>query len=391
MLQSTIFVLPYIARRRFLRRRLDTVERCILLPIGTTAPDEAKLSQAQQQSQALQAPLLLLHVLPTAIGADAVLPSEATARALLDALAFRFRSLGLQVQTLIRSGRPASTILDVARAYTARLIILGSTIRGRMPRALLGSIADAVIRNSPCPVLLVRSPGPPDPAQALLALDPPDLLVPRDLGLRLVEVSRIVGSATRVHELAANFRLLHPSADDEERFRGVLTAFIRGDDIPPVELYKFGFGYYVRDGHHRVAAARELGHKDIAARVTELAPLHDEAAEQAFYARRAFEQETGIDRIGAASGDSYGHLVNAIDAYRREHGLDSLPEAAGRWYETVYLPLRRRVRAQRQTQQVPGERPADVIARAAAWRQAEGERTGTWPSWDVALEREGTG
>lgn len=364
------------------------MDGCILLPLATATPDEAKLTQAKQQSQALQAPLLLLHVLPAAIGADAVLPSEATARALLDALAFRFRSLGLQVQTLVRSGRPAPTILEVARAHTARLIVLGSTIRGRLPRALLSSIADAVIRAAPCPVLLVRTPGPPDSADALLALDPPDLLAPRDLGQRLVELSRVVGSATRVHELGPNFRLLHPSVGDEARYRSLLAAMAHGDEIPPVELYKFGFGYYVRDGHHRVAAARELGHKDIAARVIELAPL-DDAAEQTFYARRAFEQETGLDRIGAASGDSYEHLVNAIDAYRRQQGLESLLEAAARWYETVYLPLRRRVRAQPLSQQIPGERPADVIARAAAWRQREGERTGTWPSWDQALEREG--
>ncbi|HEV7215879.1 MAG TPA: universal stress protein [Chloroflexota bacterium] len=362
---------------------------CILLPLGAMPPTEAKLSQAQQQSQALQAPLLLLHALSPALGKDDMSPGEASARAMLDTLAFRLRSTGLQVQTLIRSGRPATTILEVARAQSALLIILGSTIRGRIPRALLGSIADAVIRDSPCPVLLVRTPSPPEPAQALMTLDPPDLLAPRDLGERLVEVSRIVGSATRVHELDANFRLLHPSAGDEERYQGLHRALVRGDAVPPVDLYKFGFGYYVRDGHHRVAAARELGNKDIAARVTELAPFDDEAAEQAFYARRAFEQETGIDRIGAASSDSYGQLIDAIDAYRREQGLESLPEAASRWYETVYLPLRRQVRAQRQTPQVPGERPADVIARAAAWRRSEGERTGAWPSWDVALERAG--
>ncbi len=365
------------------------MEGCILLPLVAGAPNEVKVEVAQQQSRALAIPLLLLHVLPAgAIGADAVSGTEATARATLDALAFRLRALGLQVQTLIQSGRPAATILGVATAHHARLIILGNTVRGRMPRALLGSIADAVIRDTPCPVLLVRADSPPDTGQALLRLDPPDLLAPRDLGRRFVEVSRIVGSATRVHELDADFRLVHPSVGDQERHRGLLSAYVRGDDIPPVELYKYGFGYYVRDGHHRVAAARELGRKEIAATVTELA-LSDDAAEQAFFARRAFEQETGIDRIGAASVETYGHLVAALEAYRREQGLASLTAAAERWYETVYRPLRRRVRAQRQTQQAPGERPADVIGRAAAWRAGEAARTGAWPTWDEALAQQG--
>jgi nucleotide-binding universal stress UspA family protein len=359
------------------------------LPLGAQALNEGKVVVAQQQSEALATPLLLLHVLPAgALGPDDVSQTEAMARATLDALAFRLRSLGLQVQTLLRSGRPATTILEVAQAYHARMIILGNTVRGRVPRALLGSIADAVIRAAPCPVLLVRADGSPAPGEALLRLDPPDVLVPHELGQRSVEVSRIVGSATRVHELDANFRLLHPSTGDQDRYRSILAAYVRGDDMPPVELYKYGFGYYVRDGHHRVAAARELGRKEIAAKVTELAPL-DAAAEQAFFARRAFEQETGLDRIGAASAESYGHLLTALEAYRREQGLESLPDAAQRWYQTIYRPLRRRVRAQPQTQQTPGERPADVIARAAAWRTAEAERTSAWPTWDEALAHQG--
>ena len=40
--------------------------------------------------------------------------------------------------------------------------------------------------------------------------------------------------------------------------------------LPPVDLYKIGDVYFVRDGNHRVSVARQLGQVDIDAYVTEL-------------------------------------------------------------------------------------------------------------------------
>jgi hypothetical protein len=42
-----------------------------------------------------------------------------------------------------------------------------------------------------------------------------------------------------------------------------------GKSLPAVDLYQLGFGYYVVDGHHRVAAARQLGQLEIEANVVE--------------------------------------------------------------------------------------------------------------------------
>jgi len=38
-----------------------------------------------------------------------------------------------------------------------------------------------------------------------------------------------------------------------------------GKPLPPVVLYKLGYGYYVLDGNHRVAAAKQLGQLEIEA------------------------------------------------------------------------------------------------------------------------------
>lgn len=363
------------------------LEGCIVLPLRGSPLDEAKLHVARQQALALDAPVLLLHVLPPgAHEAGAVSPAEATGRALLDGIAADLRASGMRAWTLVRRGAPAPTIVEEARTRRAKLIILGSTARSRLLRTLLGSVADEVIRDAPCRVLLVQPPSQPSHRRPLLTLNPPDLLVPRDLGRRTVDVARIVGSATRAHELGPDFRPLHPAPQDEQRFQSVLGAMVRGEEVPPVDLYKLGFGYYVRDGHHRVAAARQLGSKEMAATVTELVPLDDLDAERAFAARRSFERTTGLTRIGATRAESYDRLWTLIEAYRQERGLPDAQGAAGLWFGEVFRPLWRRVRELGLAQRFPDERAADVIARVAAWRAAEAARTGAPPSWEEALD-----
>ncbi|ABG05598.1 hypothetical protein Rxyl_2681 [Rubrobacter xylanophilus DSM 9941] len=51
------------------------------------------------------------------------------------------------------------------------------------------------------------------------------------------------------------------------------SAFLRGEDLPPVELYELAGSYFVRDGNHRVSVARFHGLPLIEADVTELRPL----------------------------------------------------------------------------------------------------------------------
>jgi len=54
------------------------------------------------------------------------------------------------------------------------------------------------------------------------------------------------------------------------RFQAIAMALREGRELPPIEVYRLHGHYYVSDGHHRVAAARALGEKSIAAYVTEI-------------------------------------------------------------------------------------------------------------------------
>ena len=59
-------------------------------------------------------------------------------------------------ETLVRSGPPALEIIEVARNLPADLIIISTHGRTGLKHALLGSVAEHVVRAAPCPVLVVR-------------------------------------------------------------------------------------------------------------------------------------------------------------------------------------------------------------------------------------------
>ena len=63
---------------------------------------------------------------------------------------------GTVKETYLREGRAAEEIVEVAEEIGAGLIVMGSRGHGRLRRALLGSVSDAVVRHAHCPVTIVR-------------------------------------------------------------------------------------------------------------------------------------------------------------------------------------------------------------------------------------------
>src|SRR5919204_1022069 len=131
--------------------------RRILVPVDISAVGDTKIPVVEEYAHALDADVLLLHVLPSrALDPTAVHPVEAAARTYLDTVAVRLRGSGLQAETILRTGPVAATILEEAEIRGVKLIVLGTNIRPSLPSALLGSVADQVARSAPCPVLLVH-------------------------------------------------------------------------------------------------------------------------------------------------------------------------------------------------------------------------------------------
>jgi nucleotide-binding universal stress UspA family protein len=338
--------------------------------MDTTPIGEAKIPVVERYARALGAQVVLLHVLPArAVDIDTVLPAETVARTYLDTVAGRLRGVGLQADTVLRTGPAAATIVQEALVQNADLIVLGTNIRRGLPTAVLGSVADQVARGAPCPVLLVRPEGSPGSRRRLRSFhedaERAGLLVQRHLGTRTIEVGRIIGSVDRASDLGPDFRrpAWRRRKDDEDRFARVKQALENGVSLPPIDAYRLGFGYYVLDGHRRVAGALATGQLEIDANVVEFVPAGDEQAAAVFAARRAFELETGLTEVGAGRPETYPALLGQIQRFQAERGIPDVRLAARRWYADVFRPRWRAIRAQSLETIPPGDRSADVIAR----------------------------
>lgn len=363
----------------------------ILVPVDLTPLGEAKLPVAQEYARAFDAEVLLLHILPTkAMEAETVLPTEAVARGYLDVLVAGMAAAGVRAAAILRTGPTAASIVEEAWERSADLIILGANVRPVLRSVVIGSVADEVVRAAHCPVLLVRPQlDLADPAPLRSFDDDAARAGPlrrRALGVRTVEVGRIIGTVGRVRELGPDFRPLRKRKGDEDRLRSIMRAMEAGKTLPPLELYKLGFGYYILDGHHRVAAAKEVGVVEMEAEVTEFVPLADPEAARTFAERRAFERSTGILDIGAVHAASYRLLGEMIAAYQDEQDLPDFHTAAQRWYGSVYRPLWHEIRRLRLTRYFPGDRTADFVARIGKWRNEMLENGAPAVSWDAALE-----
>ncbi len=85
----------------------------------------------------------------------------ASARQYVDTIASRVRTTGVSVAGEAHLGEIAPKIVEVARAQATDLIVMSTHGLTGLPRAVLGSVADNVVRTADCPVLLIHRPVSP--------------------------------------------------------------------------------------------------------------------------------------------------------------------------------------------------------------------------------------
>jgi nucleotide-binding universal stress UspA family protein len=79
------------------------------------------------------------------------------ARDRLDALAVRCADAELVVTEVVTHGDPAATVIDLVDTHDIDLLVVGTHGRQGLSRVLVGSVAEAILRRAPVPVLVVRT------------------------------------------------------------------------------------------------------------------------------------------------------------------------------------------------------------------------------------------
>jgi hypothetical protein len=172
------------------------------------------------------------------------------------------------------------------------------------------------------------------------------------LGLQEIAIDRIVGSVDRSADFRRDFRPQRRLS--RSRLANLREAF-PDSVMPAINVFEVGGAYFVEDGHHRVALARERGADYIDAEVTRLETRYEIGADidvaQLIHTeqQRKLLEASGLSRaqpdavIEFTFVDGYTQLAEIIQAHgyelaRRAGELPTPEQVAADWYETVYRP-----------------------------------------------------
>jgi hypothetical protein len=175
----------------------------------------------------------------------------------------------------------------------------------------------------------------------------------RRIGLHLIPLDAIIGSVDKVRDFDRRFR---PTSDKSRaRWERIARASRVGEEIPPIDVYKLGDYYFVRDGHHRVSVARALRLRFIEAEVTEVQTLLEprdigrrEDLERKHWFK-VFIQRVPLTpsiraRVRVTRPHAYGMLAEMVEAWaartmQSEAQLMDKRTMARRWYDEEFLPV----------------------------------------------------
>jgi nucleotide-binding universal stress UspA family protein len=143
--------------------------RRILWPTDLSPLSKAALPHAVGLASSAGAELVLLHVMPLpamyaapdvsgAVWIPLQRKTRAAAQRQLRRLEKQVKGPNLHTHTVLTEGVPFLQIVRAAKRLRCDLIVLATHGRTGLIHAIMGSVAENVIRRAPCPVLTVRPP-----------------------------------------------------------------------------------------------------------------------------------------------------------------------------------------------------------------------------------------
>jgi nucleotide-binding universal stress UspA family protein len=150
---------------------LPAVKR-VLVPVDFSPSSRAALEYAAFLAEAFVATVVVLHVweppgyvgpdtlalLPVAAGQPGWEQTRGEVMREVDAFLGKPSARPKKLEVRVEAGEPSDAILSAAANGGADLIVMGTHGRTGLSRLLLGSVAEAVLRRSGCPVLTIRVP-----------------------------------------------------------------------------------------------------------------------------------------------------------------------------------------------------------------------------------------
>jgi nucleotide-binding universal stress UspA family protein len=139
----------------------------ILIPLDGSALAESSIGTAVEMGRSHGAGVLLMRAvearaLPGGDLIEAQVEVVREAEQYIESVAKRLREGGFEhVETGVWYGPPAASIVDAARLRGIDLIVMTTHGRSGLGRLILGSVAEAVLRGTTVPILVLRATDAP--------------------------------------------------------------------------------------------------------------------------------------------------------------------------------------------------------------------------------------
>lgn len=137
----------------------------ILIPVDDSAAAEKTVAAVLDNRARFQRPITLLHVVDIDKLAYRMIPdfqvemvrerAVAAGKTLLERYAAAFREAGLPVETRLEQGAPRRLIVQIANDEHFSLLVISRRETGEIRDVLFGSVANFVLHQVRCPVLLI--------------------------------------------------------------------------------------------------------------------------------------------------------------------------------------------------------------------------------------------
>lgn len=201
-------------------------------------------------------------------------------------------------------------------------------------------------------------------AKAIRGIDAPGLLSVDEIrdrlkvfeqsygGVRPIPIDRIVGTVDKTRDFGPDF--LPRRSDMSARWRHLERVFPAGD-FPPIEVFQLEDKFFVIDGHHRVAIAKQRGIETIDAEVIilrsryKMPPTTDLGAIISAQHEQIFLEDSGLGWVRADADikcsrpHGYLELLELVKVHGYNLSLERghlVPpdEVAADWYDRIYRP-----------------------------------------------------